>query len=332
MRLLVLGGSRFLGRSIVESALAADWDVSVFNRGITATNIDGAHVVNGDRASMDDLVRLASHGPWDAVIDSSGYGEQDVDLAARVLQDVSGWYIFMSTVSVYADWPKRPLTEDSPLILESPGEQVPDDGPTEYGYQKTRCEAAVRSAFGDRSTVLRPGVVLGPHEYVGRLPWWLRRVQRGGQVVAPGEPGRSIQPIDVRDLADFSLLCAQQGKSGAFNVTAPVGRETFGGMLEACADATGSHPEYVWVPDDRLLALGIRQWSELPMWRTFPGVWRVESSRASLAGLKSRPLAETVRDTWSWLRAQGNLVVDERSLEIGLTSDREDLVLSEVLN
>ena len=160
----------------------------------------------------------------------------------------------------------------------------------------------VQTFGAGRSISLRPGVVLGPREYVGRLPWWLRRVAAGGQVLAPGSPDRSIQPVDVRDLAAFALAAAERNIPGAYNVTAPIGRETFGDMLDACAEVTGSDAVFVWVPDERLLAEGVRQWSEMPLWRTFPGVWQVDPAAAVAAGLTCRQLADTVADTWAWLQ------------------------------
>ncbi len=248
---------------------------------------------------------------------------------------VVGHIVFISTVSVYADWPHEPLSESSE-VLSAPPDAGPDfgdnteDGPTQYGYQKSGCEAAVRLVFEDDCTVLRPGVVLGPREYVGRLPWWLRRTSEGGQVVAPGLPERAIQPVDVRDLAAFALSCAEHRIGSTFNVTAPIGGETFGGLLQACAAATGASPEFVWVPDELLLRMGVRQWSEIPLWRTFPGVWRVDSSRARSAGLASRPLPETVRDTWQWLGTTPSVPDHQRATEIGLAPSREQEILAAV--
>jgi nucleoside-diphosphate-sugar epimerase len=210
------------------------------------------------------------------------------------------------------------------------GEDV-EDGPTRYGYQKSGCELAVRSVFGeDRSAVLRPGVVLGPREYVGRLPWWLDRVAAGGRVLAPGSPDRSIQPVDVRDLAEFAVQAAALNIGGVYNVAAPVGREAFGGMLSACAEVTGSDAEFVWVPDEQLLARGVRQWSEMPLWRTFPGVWQVDSAAAHARGLSCRPLRATVADTWAWMQDGDVGLDDARAGEIGISRERERQILEYV--
>ena len=336
MRLLVLGGTRFVGRAIVTAALGRGWEVTTFNRGCSGPDVPTVQVLRGDRTRAADLARLAEAGPWDAVVDTSGFVPRDVLAACKCLEPLATQYVFMSTVSVYRGWPAEPLTEASEVLYSPPdagpeyGEDT-EDGPTKYGYQKSGCELAVTTTFGaSRSTLLRPGVVLGPREYVGRLPWWLNRVAAGGRVLAPGSPDRSIQPVDVRDLAEFAARAAAHGIGGAYNVTAPIGRETFGGMLMACAEITRSDASFAWVPDDQLLAHGVRQWSEIPLWRTFPGVWRVDSAAAHAQGLSCRPLAATVADTWSWMqgaRAPGD---DERAGEIGISREREQAILADV--
>jgi nucleoside-diphosphate-sugar epimerase len=336
MRLLVLGGTRFVGWAVVTAAIARGWRVTTFNRGLAGPDVAGVQVVRGDRNQPDDVARLAGAGPWDAVVDLSGYVPRETLEVCQRLERVAARYVFMSTVSVYRGWPVEPLSERSEVLYCPPdagpefGEDV-EDGPTRYGYQKSGCELAATRTFGPgRSTVLRPGVVLGPREYVGRLPWWLRRVASGGRVLAPGSPDRSVQPVDVRDLADFALLAAERGIPGGFNVAAPMGRETFGGMLRACAEVTGSGAELVWVADEHLLAQGVRQWSEMPLWRTFPGVWQVDPGAALAAGLTCRPLDATVAATWAWLRSSGSVLGDERAGEIGLSREREEQILASV--
>jgi nucleoside-diphosphate-sugar epimerase len=336
MRLLVLGGTRFVGRAIAVAALGRGWEVATFNRGRSGLDVTGARVLRGDRTRPGDLAELAAEGPWDAIVDTSGYVPREVLAACEKLEPVAGRYVFMSTVSVYRDWPAVPLSEGSE-VLSCPPDAGPDygedteDGPTAYGYQKAGCELAVTRTFGaDRSTSLRPGVILGPREYVGRLPWWLNRVAAGGRVLAPGSPARSIQPVDVRDLAEFAIRCAGEGITGAYNVAAPIGRETFGGMLRACAEATGSDAEFAWVPDEQLLAHGVRQWSEIPLWRTFPGVWRVDSAAATSFGLSCRPLSATVTDTWSWMQHEDVRPDDERANAIGISREREQRILTDV--
>ena len=335
MRLLVLGGTRFIGHAIVTAAVGRGWEVTTFNRGLSDADVAGVRAARGDRARANDLADLATTGrSWDAVVDTSGYVPRDVLAACQRLEPLAGRYVFVSTVSVYRGWPVEPLSEASEVLYCPPddgpeyGEDT-EDGPTRYGYQKSGCELAVNSTFGpERSTILRPGVVLGPREYVGRLPWWLSRIAAGGRVLAPGRPDRSIQPVDVRDLAEFALRTASLDIAGAYNVAAPQGRETFGGMLSACAEATGSDAEFVWVPDEQLLAYGVRQWSEMPLWRTFPGVWQVDSAAAAVKGLSARRLAATVADTWSWMQKADVLSEDERAGEIGISRQREEEILA----
>src|SRR6266545_348321 len=335
MRLLVLGGTWFVGYAVAAEAVAAGWDVAVFNRGLTGSPPAGVRVINGDRAKAGDIDRVAKAGPWDAVVDTSGYVPVNVQAVARALESTAARYVFMSTVSVYEGWPMKALTDDSPTLYCPPdagpdyGEDV-EDGHSRYGFQKSGCEVAVKQTFGSsRSTLLRPGVVLGPREYVGRLPWWLRRIERGGRVVAPGDPGRRIQPVDVRDLAAFALTCVKESHSGSFNVTSSR-TGTFGGMLSDCATAVGAEPELVWIPDETLVRLGVRQWSELPLWRTHAGVWNVDAGRALAAGLTCRPLESTVRDTWTWMQHPDEVPDENRAAEIGLSAERERMVLAAV--
>ena len=332
MRLLVLGGSWFVGRTLVEEAVRRGHELTVFHRGRSSyAPPDGVRVVRGDREERAGLARLTAAGPWDAVIDVPGSVPAVVRDSARALADVVDQYVFMSTVSVYQQWPHQPVAEDSPLH-----EGDPDFDPgwrhwdaEAYGPLKAGCEAAIRREYGDQWLFLRPGVVLGPYEYVGRLAWWLDRMRRGGHVLAPGTPDRAIQPVDVRDLVAFALDQVERRRHGAYNVAAPVGRETYGGMLAACRDATGSSAEIVWVDDEWLAARGVGQWTELPLWRTARGTWLMDASRAAGQGLICRPLRETVMDTSAWLSGGGRAVEHERQAEHGIEPAKEAALLAE---
>lgn len=333
-RLLVLGGTRFAGRAVAEEAVARGMEVTAFNRGLAGPDVPGTRGMRGDRDSAAGLAALAAAGPWDAVVDTSGYVPRSVLAACRALEPVAGRYVFMSSVSAYAGWPSEPLADDSPALWCPPDAgpgygQDTEDGPTRYGYQKAGCERAAADTFGPRrSVILRPGVMLGPREYVGRLPWWLRRVAGGGRVLSPGQPDRAIQPADVRDVAAFAVTAAAGALAGPYNVTAPVGHATFGDMLTACARVTGSDAELCWAPDEVLLSFGVRQWSQLPLWRTAPGVWQVTPARALAAGLRCRPLAETIDATWAWMRDSPVLLDESRSSEIGISRDLEQRILA----
>lgn len=331
-RLLVLGGSWFLGRAVAEAAVSDEWDVTIFRRGHAASGPDPARVrtVRGDYADPRDLARLADHGPFDAVVDNLAFTPRNALAVARALEPVTGRYVLMSSVSVYRDWPVEPLTENSePLPCASDAGPEPgydgDPGPSTYGFGKAGCERAVVETFGaPRSVILRPGVILGPGEYVGRTAWWLSRCRRGGKIVAPHSPGQPIQPVDVRDVAAFAL----DAPAGVFNVTAP-GSDTMKDFIEACRrnapapDGTEVH----WVHPELLIAHGVRQWTELPLWRTYAGAWAVDSARARAAGLTTRPIADTVADTASWLSGGGHAVESDRAAELGIDPAREAAIV-----
>ncbi len=333
MRLLVLGGTRFVGRLIAEIAIDRGHSVTTFNRGRTGGDVAGVEAVRGDREAVADLAGLVSAREWDAVIDTSGYVPAVVGNAARILSGRASTYVFMSTVSVYPDWPRESVSENSRVYDCAPDVQgTAETSATwpaaHYGSFKAGCERAAAEAFDGSVLTLRPGVILGPREDVGRLTWWLNRIAAGGCVLAPGNRQRSIQPLDVRDLAEFTLLCVQTGVAGTFNVTAPAGDATFGGLLDACVHETGSDSELEWVDDDFLIANGIAQWTEIPLWRTYPGTWSVDSGRASASGLRCRSIAATVADTWQWLSAGHRPVPSARQAEHGLDRDKEAHLLA----
>ncbi|MBT8226137.1 MAG: NAD-dependent epimerase [Dactylosporangium sp.] len=333
MRLLILGGTWFLGRTVAEAAIARGWQVTCFNRGRTGRDVPGAESVRGDRTVAADVARLADHGPWDAVVDTSVYEPPDVLLTAGALCGVVDQYVLVSTVSAYQRWPHEPVSEASPLWPSRPDAREADPDiaamPVAYGYGtlKAGCEQAVVQAYGDAALILRPGVVLGPYEYVGRLPALLHRAQRGGRMLAAGEPDQPIQPVDVRDLTEFTLNMIEAGKGGAFNVTAPHRHATYGGLIDACVQAAGSGAEPVWIPSRWLMDRGVRQWTEVPLWRTPEGTWAVDSSRAQAAGLACRPLRDTVSDTWNWLQIE-QPVPHERQAEHGMDPEREAELLA----
>lgn len=327
MRLLVLGGSWFLGRWLCECALGRGWQVTTFRRGLSGKDPAGVDPVRGDRTSSEDLTRLTRHGPWDAVVDTSGMVPEMVRLALTHLEPVIGRYVYVSTVNAYRDWPSEPLDDESEL--REPLDEWPDGvtATEAYGGVKAGCERAVADGIeAGRSLVVRPGVLLGPYEYVGRLPWLLRRMTAGGPVLAAGDPARSIQPLDVRDLATFVLDCIANDVSGAMNTTAPIGHATYGELLAASREATGSDAELVWVDDDWLADQSVTPWTEIPLWRTAAGVWAVSSARAQGLGLTSRPLADTVRDTWASLQTEP-LMPHSRQGEIGLDPVKERALL-----
>jgi 2'-hydroxyisoflavone reductase len=333
MRLLILGGTWFLGRTLAEQALSRGWQVTCFNRGRTGRDVPGTESVRGDRTNAADVEKLAAAGRWDAVIDTSVYEPPDALLAARALRPVVARYVLVSTVSAYQRWPHEPVDESSPLWPSRPDAREVDPdiaampGPYAYGTLKAGCEKAVRETYGRDALILRPGVVLGPYEYVGRLQALLDRAGRGGRMLAAGDPGQPIQPVDVRDLSEFTLRLVETGSGRVFNVAAPPGHATYGELLRACVEAAGSNCELVWVDSQWLGDQGVRQWTEVPLWRTPAGTWAVDASHARDAGLTCRPLRETVLDTWRWLQV-GRPVAHERQAEHGLDPGREAELLA----
>lgn len=306
MNVLVIGGSVFLGRAVVAEALAAGADVTVFNRGQSAPVPDGVEHVVGDRTSPDDLRQLAGR-KFDIVVDTCGYVPADVTRSADLLAPTCGHYAFVSSISVYPGWPgdadyraQGAYQGDSDATRADVPEGMPDGA--DYGWLKAGCELAVARALGgQRCALLRAGAIVGPNDsVVGRLPWWIDRVARGGDVLVPGRPERPMALIDARDLAQFALGAAP----GTFDVPGPPDRDTWHDLLAACGAATGVEANFVWVDDDWLVAQGVEEWTELPLWvASGPSVFASHSTAAQAAGLRWRPLAATVLDTWEWMRS-----------------------------
>jgi 2'-hydroxyisoflavone reductase len=321
MRLLVLGGTTFAGRHLVELALERGHDVTLFNRGQTGADLfPGVGRVRGERAGGLDGLRGMR---FDLVVDTSGYLPADVERSAALLADAAGRYLFVSSRSVYADHSVPGANEDSP-IGELP-EGAPDDKVTEesYGPLKARCEQAVRAAFGDRTVILRPGLIVGPHDPTGRFTYWPQRIAEGGDVLAPEPPEQPIQVVDARDLAAFALDLLERGAGGTFDVVSPAGMLTLAGVIDACRQASTAESRTVWVAEDFLLERGVEPWSEIPLWTPgddFAGFQRSDVSRAVAAGLRIRPIAATVADTLRWAQEhdspRGDALPREREAEL----------------
>lgn len=335
MKLLILGGTWFLGRALAEEAFRRGIHVTTFNRGLTGPDTPSVQVLRGDRSSPEAMLRLSESGTWDAIIDTSGYIPRTVLHGARSLHASADRYVFLSSIAAYRDWPDRHLTDESAIRDCSPeatGRQTRTAErftPEEYGQLKAGCEHAVRSVFGDRSVILRAGILVGPYEYIGRLPWWLRRVHRGGTALAPGCPNRQVQVADVRDVAAFALDVAAAKDGGTFNLTTPLdGSLTFGRLLAACRLATDFTAAFAWADDSLLHRYGIRPLTELPLWQPEPQAWTMAGDRAHAAGFSCRPIEETVRDTWAWMSTGDPAVVHPRHDEHGIEPTKEHQVLN----
>lgn len=330
MRVLVIGGSAFLGRAIVQEALDRGHEVTTFNRGRSGADVPGVEPVHGDREVPADLERLVDGRTWDFVVDSSGYVPSVVGASARALSGHAATYTFISTISALKDFPAKQGTDESGLWDCAP-DAGKDDG--DYGVLKAGCERAVEQGFDGNTLIVQPGLILGPHENVARLPWWLTRISHGGQVVAPGDPDTPMQLIDARDIAIFTLDQAEKGTADRFIVTGPAGNTTYGAWLELCKQVTGSDAEFVWVSDEFLLEQDVDAFVELPLWAPdgphMANFWNASTARAEAAGLRARPVAETVRDTWAWLR---EIPEDERvygkNKQHGMAAEKERAILA----
>ncbi|MGW7456245.1 NAD-dependent epimerase/dehydratase family protein [Streptomyces sp. NPDC054797] len=325
MKLLMLGGTEFVGRAITEDALARGWEVTVFHRGHHGPP-PGATALHGDRTAPGGLDALAT-GEWDLVVDTWGGAPTAVRDSARLLGDRAAHYAYVSSRSVYAYPAPAGLDEDGPLV-----EGSPDAGSTAYAEDKRGAEIAALDAFGDRALLVRAGLILGPYENVGRLPWWLNRTARGGPVLAPGPRELPLQYIDVRDLARWTLDAAAAGGGGAYNLVSPVGHATLGELLDACVATTGGGAELRWTDPALLEGAGVQPWTELPIWvregETYDHMFGGDVSKALAAGLTCRPVEETVADTWEWLRTLGGVAPQRADRPApGIDPEREAALL-----
>lgn len=324
-KLLVLGGTRFVGRALVGEGIARGLEVTTFNRGSAAA---GTRQLVGDRLDASTLQQLATER-WDLVVDTWSGAPSAARASAALLSGVAGRYAYISSISVYVPPPPIGVREDAPTV-EASSELVD----AEYAESKRGAELAVLEAFGDRALIVRPGLILGPHEDVGRLPWWLMRIARGGEVLAPGPRELPLQFIDARDLARFVLDAAQAGATGPFNAVSRPGHATMGSLLDACLEHAGPPgAELRWLAPQELLEAGVEPWTELPIWippgHEFAGMLAADVERAHAAGLRCRPARETVADTWAWLSAlEGPPPVRTDLPPLGLSPERERELLS----
>jgi nucleoside-diphosphate-sugar epimerase len=327
MKLLVLGGTHHVGRAVVADAVARGWDVTALNRGRTGVLPDGATRLVADRTHAEQLRAAVQDRTWDLIVDTWAKDPWVVRDAATLLAPRSGRYGYVSSRSVYA-WPPAPGGDESRPVVSGD----PDADSTDYACDKRGAELAAIAAYGeDRVLLARPGLVLGPWEDVGRLPWWLARIARGGRVVAPGDPLRPLQYVDARDLARWLLGALETGVAGPVDVVSRPGHTTTGELLGSCRDATGSDAELVWVPEQVLEDEGVEPWTQLPCWvpstGELAGLMAGDTSLAAHTGLVCRPVAETVRDTWQWIQDEGMPAQRPDRPRNGLPPDLEARVL-----
>lgn len=337
MEILVLGGTHHVGRNIVESAVALGHTVTTVNRGLTgaATTPGGRSAVaddavtrlTADRTVPGSLAEALGDRRWDAVLDTWSGAPHVVLESAEILADRVGHYGYVSSRSVYS-WPIPSGADESADVVEGSADSSSDE---DYAASKRGGELAVLQYFQGRSVLARAGLILGPYEIVGRLPWWLGRLNRGGRVLAPGPEDRDLQYIDGRDLADWMLHCAANGISGAFNAVSPAGHTTMGELLTTAVGVVGGDVELTWVSPEVIEANGVQGWTELPIWVPPTGELAAlhdgDVTAAVTAGLRNRPIADTIRDTWEWLQRDGWPTIPAKRAAPGLDPEVEARVL-----
>jgi 2'-hydroxyisoflavone reductase len=320
MNILIIGGTVFLGRYLVEAAQARGHSITLFNRGQHNPELfPEVEKLRGDRDG--DLSALRGRR-WDAAIDTCGYVPRVVRASAEALAGAVDHYTFVSSISVYADFSIVGIDEQTPVgtLADETVEQV--DGET-YGPLKALCEQAADRAMPGRVLNVRPGLIVGPHDQSDRFTYWPHRIAQGGAVLAPGRPAHGVQIIDVRDLADWTIRMIEAGQTGVYNATGPEYRLTMGQVLDACLAACGG-AQLVWVDGQFLLDAGVQPWIGLPLWLpdedpTHAGFDSVDCSKAITAGLHFRPLADTIRDTLAWDATRPA----DHEWRAGLTRERE---------
>lgn len=328
MRLLVLGGTHHVGRSVVEAALARGDEVTTVTRGLSGHAVPGAEARHADRRDVGSLRAVLADDTWDAVVDTWSQEPAVVRDSARLLDGRAAHYTYVSSRSVYT-WPPAPgLDEAASVVAGDPDSADAAD----YAAAKRGAELAVSQNFQGDVAHARAGLVLGPYELVGRLPWWLARIAAGDRVPAPGPRDRALQYIDGRDLAEWCLLVGRSGVSGAFNVVSEPGHTTMGALLAECVAVTGADAELVWVTPDEIEAAGVDGWTDLPIWvpptGELAGLHDCDVSAALATGLRCRPMAETVADTWAWLQREGMPATPSgRAGNLGLSREQEQRLL-----
>ncbi|MDF2628464.1 MAG: uncharacterized protein K0R39_2295 [Symbiobacteriaceae bacterium] len=323
MKILMIGGTVFLGRHVVESALARGHEVTMFNRG--QHNPELFPEVEKLRGNRDGGLDVLKGRRWDAVIDTCGYVPRVVSASAQLLADACEHYTFISSGSVYDGDVMNP-TEETPVVTipDANVEQV--TGET-YGALKALCEQAAEAAMPGRVLNVRSGLIVGPHDPTDRFTYWPVRVARGGEVLAPGRPDAKVQVIDGRDLADWIVRMAEARKAGIYNTTGPDYRLTLGEVLDAAKTASQSDAKFTWLPDEFLVEKQVGGWMEMPLWVPgggADGLFSMVIDKALADGLTFRPIFETVRDTIAWDQTRPQ----DREWRAGLKAAKEAEILA----
>ena len=326
-KLLVLGGTRFLGPPIVRAALAAGWEVTLFNRGKSNPKLfSDLELIEGDRdaGTLDGLKGRA----WDVVVDTSAYAPLHVTKMCELLRDHVELYQLISTVSVYSDPSATNVDETAPTSTATPeaiaAATTIKEGTANYGPMKAECERAATAAMQDRVTIVRPGLIVGPEDSSDRFTYWPARVARGGEVLAPGAPDAEVLFVDVRDLGRWCFDLAAARTKGVLNAIGFRGRLSMQELLHGCKVVLTTESSFTWVDDEFLLANKVRPYLDLPLWLPKGRRGHFDNRKAVAAGLTFRPVAETILDTQAWQRTRPK----EYAWRAGLTAKREQELLA----
>lgn len=319
MKLLILGGTVFLGRHVVDAALNRGHHVTLFNRG--QHNADLFPEVEKLRGNRDGDLKALRGGRWEAVIDTCGYVPRIVSASASLLAEQVERYVFVSSISVYADFSAAGMDE-SASVGRLQNEAVEEITGETYGPLKALCERAVEHSMPGRALSVRAGLIVGPHDPTDRFTYWVRRAAHGGEGLAPGRPEAPVQWIDVRDLADWMVRMVEEKRTGIYNATGPARTLTMGQFLDACKEVAQSDAAWTWVAEEFLLNEQVAPFTQLPLWlpRDSAGVMEINCRKALQTGLTFRPIEQTVRDTLVWDRGR-------EALKAGLSHEREQELL-----
>lgn len=343
MKLLILGGTRFVGRHLVTAVLARGHEITLFNRGKqrgqhSSATLESVEMIYGDRNS--DLAKLQGRR-WDAVVDTCGYLPRTVRASAEILSDSVDAYVFISSLSVYADASVFGIDETAPVAtltseqlktaneIDSSGHVSAVTYGKMYGGLKARCEQAAEEVLPNRVLIIRPGLIVGPYDYTDRFTYWVVRVARGGEVLAPGCPDRCLQFIDVRDLAEWAVRMIEGRETGVYNANCLPNNLTMERVLEECKTVSESDASFTWVDDEFLLQENVAGWSEVPLWVAekdtphLKGFMFINCNKAVSSGLTFRHLDDTIRDTLTWC---GTNRLNEE-LKAGIDTDKEQRLL-----
>lgn len=341
MKILIIGGTKFLGRFLVEEGLKRNHEITLFNRGNNKEEFLHVEQIHGNRNTDIDLLKKRK---WDAVIDTCGYLPQSVEKSVNALSENIGQYVFVSTISVYKDFSKKDFNEDAEILsmTREEADVLTKDNESaimsHYGELKALCEKELLKTITNKSLIIRPGLIVGPYDGSDRFTYWVNRVNEGGEVLSPGNPDRMVQFIDVRDLAKWTIHMVEKKGVGVFNATGIDKELTMSSLLHAIRRGVGSDAEFVWADDEFLLENGAGPWMELPLWipeenplsdgKNMSGMLATNTDRALSHGLTFRSVEETAVDTLNWYQKNNS----GQNMKAGMSKEKERLLLEKWLS